>query len=42
MCFFFKKMQMTALHWACKRGLYNIAEFLINKGSDLNACDVVF
>ncbi len=32
---------MTPLHWACKRGHFDIAKVLIDNGSIVNAIDIV-
>jgi ankyrin repeat protein len=33
---------MTALHWACKKGYYNIAELLLNYQSDIDGVDILY
>lgn len=32
---------MTALHWACKKGLYEMCEMLIKNLSDVDVIDVL-
>ncbi|KAL4508518.1 hypothetical protein ABPG72_003822 [Tetrahymena utriculariae] len=37
----FDYFYLTALHWASKRGNLKLAQFLIQKGADVNATDIV-
>lgn len=37
----FDHIKMTGLHWACKRGYYNLIKILCEAHSDLDAEDLV-
>lgn len=37
-----EKVYLTPLHWAVKRGFYDLAKVLLDNGADVNAKDLVY